>query len=45
MRFYLAIPKSKVIPQKSTSQAKRADLRNMLKFVATQAKTCKRCGG
>ena len=42
MRFNLAIPKPKTVP---VVPKKRPDLRNMLKFVATQAKTCKRCGG
>lgn len=41
MRFNLAISKPKPKPVLKP----RPDLRHMLKFVATQAKTCKRCGG
>lgn len=44
MRFNIAIKKTLIQPTQPT-QKKRPDLRNMLKFVATQAKTCKRCGG
>lgn len=40
MKFKLAIR-----PKLISKGKPRPDLRNMLKFVATQAKTCKRCGG
>jgi hypothetical protein len=47
MKLYLAIPKSNkpVTPIKKNVPVPVTNLKHMLKFVATKASTCKRCGG